>query len=91
MWKEEIGVSCYRAAKKPNLTEGQKEQRLGFALEHINTDWSNYIFVDEKTFHSDATQMKRVYRPPNSRYEEPYILPNQRSGRICAGVWGLYQ
>ncbi len=87
VWKD-IGINHHIAAKKPFLTEAYKEERLGFALEHINTDWSKIVFSDEKTFQSDRHQKTHLYRPKNTRYDEKYLQANRRSGRISAGIWG---
>lgn len=87
VWSD-IGIRHHVAAKKPFLTPAQKEQRLGFALEHLNTDWSRIIFSDEKTFQTDRHQKTHLYRPKNCRYDEKYLQPNRRSGRVSAGIWG---
>lgn len=60
---------------------------MGYALQNLTRDWSNVIFSDEKTFQSDDYQRKHVYRPNNTRYDERYIQPIQRSGRLSAGIW----
>lgn len=83
-----MGVYHQIAAKKPFLTQAHREERLGYALENINRDWSNVIFSDEKTFQTDRHQRTHLYRPTNTRFEERYIQPNRRSGRISCGVWG---
>ncbi|KAJ6650176.1 Transposable element Tcb1 transposase [Pseudolycoriella hygida] len=87
VWND-IGIFSHIAARKPRLTEAQREERLGYALQNLTRDWSTVIFSDEKTFQSDGLQRKRVYRPKNTRFDKEYVLPVQRSGRICAGVWG---
>lgn len=76
------------AAKKPRLTPEQEEQRLGYALANLTTDWSKVIFSDEKTFQTDRHQKTHLYRPNNCRFDRKYIQPTQRSGRISAGIWG---
>lgn len=87
VWND-IGIHHHVAAKKPFLTEANKEERLGFALEHINTDWSKVIFSDGKTFQSDRHQKTHLYRPKNTRYDEKHLQPNRRSGRVSTGLWG---
>lgn len=87
VWKE-AGIYHGIAAKKPKLTTAQKEARMGYALENLTRDWSNVIFSYEKTYQTDNHQKLHVYRPKNSRFEEPYIQETQRSGRISAGYWG---
>ncbi len=86
VWND-MGVFHHIAARKPRLTVAQREERLGYALQNLTRDWSNVIFTDEKTFQSDGFQRKHVYRPNNTRFDERYIQPVQRSGRISAGIW----
>lgn len=77
------------AAKKPKLTQDQREAHLGYALEHLTRDnWDDVIFTDEKTFVSDRHQKIHLYRPDNLRYDQRYIHETQRSVRISTGVWG---
>ncbi len=87
VWND-VGLNHRIAAKKPYLTRAHREERLGYALENINTDWSNVVFSDEKTFQTDKHQRTHLYRPVNSRFDERYIQPNRRSGRVSCGLWG---
>lgn len=87
VWSD-VGIYHYIAAKKPRLTEAQRNERIGYALQNITRDWSNVIFSDEKTFQSDLHQKTHIYRPRNCRYDERYTQSVQRSGRISAGLWG---
>lgn len=87
VWND-LGIHHGIAAKKPALTPEQREERVGYALENLTRDWSNVIFSDEKTFQTDRHQKTHVYRPANSRFDEKYIQPNRRSGRVSIGIWG---
>lgn len=87
IWSD-VGIHHGVAARKPKLTQAQKDARMGYALENLTRDWSNVIFSDEKTYQTDRHQKLHVYRPKNSRYNERYIQESQRSGRISAGYWG---
>lgn len=87
VWND-VGLHHHIAAKKPFLTQAHREERMGYALENINRDWSNVIFSDEKTFQTDRHQRTNLYRPRNTRYDEQYIQPTRRSGRISCGLWG---
>jgi hypothetical protein len=81
----------HAAARKIRLTPRHKEARVGFALEHLAKDnafWSRVVFSDEKVFQSSHNGRVRVYRPRNSRYDERYVEPTERSGRFSANVWG---
>lgn len=75
-------------ARKPLLSARHKEQRLQFAREYLNYDFSRAIFSDEKVFVSSADGRLSLWRPNNTRYLERNILPSRRSGRISFGVWG---
>lgn len=70
------------------MTQAQRDERIGYALQNLTRDWSNVIFSDEKTFQTDNHQKLHVYRPTNTRFDERYVQATQRSGRISAGVWG---
>lgn len=86
----EAGLKCRRPAKKIELSQGQKEARIGFALEYLNFDWENniVIFVDEKTFNTSVDGQKKLWRLDNERFMEKNTLPNRSSGRISLGFWG---
>lgn len=86
--KMDTGIYHGVAARKSNLTPAHCQARLNFAVANLHRDWSNVIFSDEKTFQTDRHQKMHVYRPRNSRYDQRYIQPNQRSGRLTAGIWG---
>ncbi|KAI4457002.1 homeodomain-like domain [Holotrichia oblita] len=71
------------AAEKPFLTADNKNQRIG--LEFLPRDlnfWETVIFTDEKVFQSSYNCCVRVYRPPNSRYNEAYTSKSRKSGRF---------
>lgn len=84
-------LRCHPAVKKPFLTEANKEQRVGFALEFYLEPaifWENVIFTDEKIFQSCYNGRIRVYRPPRTRFEEKYTQKDRSSGRFSVNVWG---
>ncbi|XP_050724621.1 uncharacterized protein LOC127002582 [Eriocheir sinensis] len=57
-------------AVKPFLSQENKEERLGFALEYITEAgdfWDNVVFCDEKTFSSDAHGGLHCWRPNSTR------------------------
>ena len=86
---KECNLKCYRAAKKPRLTEGQKEDRLAFAQKDI--DWEKVMFSDECTISTSNTRgVKWVRRPPNTRYTDAYIAKTNVSGRVSVGVWANF-
>lgn len=78
------------AVKKPFLTDMNRQQRIGFALQLLPNDlnfWENVIFSDEKVFQSCNNGHIRVYRPPNSRFIERYTQKACRSGRFSTNIW----
>lgn len=87
VWND-MGIHHHIAAKKPFMTEAHRQERLGYALQNLTRDWDNVIFSDEKTYQTDRHQRTHLYRPKNCRYDERYIQPTRRSGRVSAGVWG---
>lgn len=88
---KENGLKCSAAAKKPALSQINKERRLHFANEYIHRNqdfWNSVIFTDEKNFQSCYKGKIRVYRPPNCRFEENFVQQDRTSGRFSVNVWG---
>jgi hypothetical protein len=84
------GLKNYVAAKKLRLTPHHKEASVGWALQHILYDsdfWNRMIFSDEKVFQSFSNGRLRVYRPRNSRFEDPYIQETDKSGHFSVNIW----
>jgi len=50
--------------------------------------WSRVIFVDEKSFRSDATGQMHCWRPRATRYEARHLNLVQRSGHVSANMFG---
>jgi hypothetical protein len=78
------------AARKLSLTPMHREARMAFCLKHLARDdafWAQVIFSDEKVLQSCPNGRLRVYRPRNSRYDEPYVQTTERSGRFSANIW----
>lgn len=89
--KQCSNLENHPAAKKPYLTATNKESRVGFALEFYGVEpnfWRNVIFTDEKVFQSSYNGRVRVYRPPNTRFDERYTQNVANSGRFSVNVWG---
>lgn len=83
-----VGLRHRIPARKPQLTERHKTLRLQFANKYLNYDFNKVIFVDEKTFTTNADGRVSLYRMDNTRYEERHVLPDRRSGRLSLGFWG---
>lgn len=80
-------IHNYRPARKIELSEDHRRERIRFANEYLNFDWENniVIFSDEKTFRSDTDGRKILWRKPNERYMPQNIQPVRASGRITLG------
>lgn len=87
VWND-AGLKHRIAAKKPLLTAAHCQARLNYALANCNRNWDNVLFSDEKTYQTDRHQKTHLYRPDNLRFDDRYIQPTQRSGRISVGIWG---
>jgi hypothetical protein len=68
---KKAGIQARIPALKQGLNADQKQARLTFAEDHLNFDWSNVIFSDEKVFQNVAFVKKPLYRRKNTRYDEP--------------------
>jgi hypothetical protein len=78
------------SARKALLSNECKQSRVVFALNYVYGDpdfWKRIVFTDEKTFKSGNDGRIRVYRPPNSRFEEQYVSGCNKSGRFSVNVW----
>lgn len=84
----EVGLRNRVPARKPALTARHKAERLQFAATYLNYNFENVIFMDEKVFCSSDNGRMSLWRPDNTRYLEPNVVPNRQSGRITIGFWG---
>jgi hypothetical protein len=55
-------------------------------MQDVNV-WENVVFTDEKVFQSFYNGHVRVYRPPDTRFEEQYTQSVRNSGRFSVNVW----
>lgn len=84
-------LQCRRAAQKANLNYGHREQRMGFALEHMGLtaeDWQKVIYTDEKVFSSDKDGRQKVWRENGTRLHPDNVIQHHHSGRVTAAFWG---
>lgn len=84
-------VKCHVPAEKEVVTPGNKDDRMGFALQYSREDelfWNNVIFTDEKCFSSVKSGIGVCWRERNTRYEEKHIATKARSGRVSTSLWG---
>lgn len=83
------GLHSRVAVNKTLLTPASKEQRIGFALQHMGYDaWDKVIFSDEKIFQSSYNGQVKVYRPTGTRFDDKYINKIKRNPRFSVNVWG---
>lgn len=84
-----VGLYSYVAVNKTFLTPAWKEARMGFALQHLVQDiWDRVIFSDEKIFQSSYNGKIKVFRPPGTRFQDPYVNKVRRNPRFSVNVWG---
>ncbi|KAK9685051.1 DDE superfamily endonuclease [Popillia japonica] len=77
-----------RPAKKTEFLPPHAEERLNFAINNLQRDWSAVIFTDEKVFSTSQQSRKLVWRPNGTRFEPNNIAPVRRSSRISLAYWG---
>lgn len=81
----------FKAIKKIALQERHTQARLRFAQEFQNLEaekWEPVVFMDKKVFSTDKDSRCGVWRPPNSRYTQEYVIPLNHSGRVTFANWG---
>lgn len=88
------GLRARRPAKKPLVSEVNRQKRLDFAKQHKDwtpTQWRNVLFTDESKFNmKGADGNLRVRRPPKSRYDYRYCLRTVKYGGGGVMVWGCF-
>jgi len=79
-------------AKKPILTEKHKKERLAWAKEHIDYDWSKVIFSDEMSIWKDRYADKCWYITGNQKIKrmEPHPIKVHIWGCITLGGFEKY-
>lgn len=81
-------IHCRRPAKKTEFLPPHAEERLNFAINNLQRDWSAVIFTDEKVFSTSQQTRKLVWRPNGTTFEPNNIAPVSRSSRISLAYWG---
>ena len=72
--KNDLGLTCRRAAKKPLLTEKMRKKRLTFAKNYQHwtpQQWRKVMFSDESTFQLVREHSKVIRRPINVPRHDP--------------------
>lgn len=88
----EAGFRCHRPARKMQLLQMHRDDRVAFALQHLHyapNDWDSVIFTGEKAFYSTTNATFKVWKPQDgSPYEERYASACNDSGRVTCSFWG---
>ena len=84
----EVHLHARRAAKKEFLRDDHIQQRLAFAEENLNRDWTHDVFSDECIFSSTNDGQVVVYRPVGKRHDPKYVFHKRRCGRVSVSAWG---
>ena len=90
--KNDLGLPCRRAAKKPLLTEKMRKKRLTFAknYQHWTPEQWRKVFSDESTFRLVRGQSKVIRRPIKvPRYEPRYTIKTVKHSDGVM-VWGAF-
>ncbi|KAL1975013.1 hypothetical protein VTN31DRAFT_5217 [Thermomyces dupontii] len=79
-----LGYARHPAVKKPELSEANKQQRLRFALEHVNwtkEQWESVLWSDE-TYIQAGPQGRRIFvtRKKDETYDPTCIAPTPKRG-----------
>ena len=75
--------------KKPILTEKHKQDRLQWALENYNTDWSKIIFSDESKIIKDSIKKKIWIGPESKKIKRSSKHSIKRNIYACIHISGL--
>jgi transposase len=84
-----MGIGRHLAYRKPPLSERAKQQRLQFALDHINwtyTEWQDIFFTDEAYFALGAGNLREWVWRDRHEAGHPDVI-NTRTRRTSVMVW----
>lgn len=74
-----LGLKKFIAARKPDLTEEHKEERLSRATQRVN--WT--IFTDESHCDNSGLQRRYVVRPRGARFRNRFIAVIKNKSLVC--------
>ena len=86
----EKGIRARKPSNKPFLTENHKMRRLTWARIHLNFDWHNVAFSDEKTFVITGSNAQFMRRKSNERYKECCVIKITNRSKGSCNVWGSF-
>ena len=89
----EFKLKAFRPARKPALSSKNIKDRVAFCkkVEHWTDEmWSNVLFSDETIVQQFSNRgSTKIRRPPNSRYNERYIIPTAKHSPQVM-IWGSF-
>ena len=91
--KNDLGLPCRRAAKKPLLTEKMRKKTLTFAKNYQHwrsQQWRKVMFSDESTFRLMRGQSKAIKRPINVPRHDPRYTVKTVKHSDGVMVWGAF-
>ena len=91
--KNDLGLPCRHAAKKPLLTEKMRKNRLTFAKNYQHWTpqrWRKVMFSDEETFRLVRGQSKVIRRPINVPRHDPRYTVKTVKHSDGVMVWGAF-
>mgnify|MGYP003571764286 CR=1 FL=1 len=88
----EAGYYCYKARKKPWISDKNKEHRLKWATERLNwplSKWYRVMWTDESKFQLFKPDGNaRVWRKEGTAWDVEHIVPTVKHGGGRVLVWG---
>ena len=91
--KNDFGLPCRRAAKKPLLTEKMRKKRLTFAKNYQHwtpQQWQKVMFSDESTLQLVRGHSKVIRRPINVPRRDPQYTVKTVKHSDGVMVWGAF-
>ena len=86
---KENGLTNSHCRFCPELNEDKARQRLEFAQNHQETDWSNVVFSDKCSVEQGTgKEQKWVWRLPTEKWDCDMIETFPKGKQTCAMVWG---
>ena len=85
-----LGLASCAPAKKPFVSEVNKEKRLKWDKQHESWTyhWAFVFFPNESSFLFRQPQARRIWRQSGERYASANLRPAFKSGRKSVKVWG---
>ncbi len=89
---QQIGLKSRVARKKPYISKVNRKKRLAFATkwrDDPETWWNSVIFTDESKYNLfGSDDYQRVWRSPNTKFEEQNTVATMKHGSGNIMIWG---